>query len=67
MPLHFLCYTVLHNLLKSLAVVFFQALVMEKMCYHNVCCALTAYKPVSGLIVYSLCKNIVMEYSHMQK
>jgi hypothetical protein len=47
--------------------VFFQALGMEVQRYRNVCCALTDKETVAGLIIYSLCKNIAMEYSHVQK
>jgi hypothetical protein len=31
------------------------------------CCGLTDWEPVTGLIVYSLYKNIVINYSHTQK
>jgi hypothetical protein len=33
----------------------------------NVCCALTGQEPVAGLGVYRICKNVLMEYSHVQK
>jgi hypothetical protein len=66
MPSNF-CYAVPHNLLKSPVLLFYQALGMEIQRYSNVSCALTDYEPFAGLIVYSLCKNIVTEYSHIQK
>jgi len=55
------------NLFKSLVLVFYEAPGIEIQCYCNVCCALTNQQPVVVLIVYSLCKNIIMEYSHIQK
>jgi hypothetical protein len=45
----------------------FQVLDMEVKPYHDVCYALTDQYPVVGLTVYSLCKDIVMEYSYIQK
>jgi hypothetical protein len=42
--------------------VFFQALGMEIQRYRKVCCALTDYEPVAGLILYSLCGNIIIMY-----
>lgn len=62
-PLNFLCYAVSHNILKSPVLAFLHVLVMKIWCYHNVWCALKA----TCLIVYSLCKNIAMEYSLIQK
>jgi hypothetical protein len=59
MPSNFLCYAVPHNLLKSVVLVFFQALSMEIQRYSNVSCALTGYKH-AGLIGSSICKNIIM-------
>jgi hypothetical protein len=64
-PSNVLCYAVPHNQLQSL--VFFQQLAMEIKRYRNVRCALTDWEQLAGLIAYSLCKNIIMEYSHVQK
>lgn len=44
-----LCCAVPHNVLKSLVLVFFQALRMEIERSSNVLCALTDYEPVAGL------------------
>jgi hypothetical protein len=49
-------YVVPHNLLFP-----FTGVGMEIQRYHNVCCALTDCEPAAGLIVYSLCKNIIMK------
>jgi hypothetical protein len=55
------CYAVPHNLLEPLVLFFLQALGMETQRYCSVNCALTDWKSVAGLTVYSLCKSTVME------
>jgi len=57
------CYGVPHNPLKSLVTVFLQALGKQIQDYRSVCCSSSNQEPVAGLIVYSFCKNTVMEYS----
>jgi hypothetical protein len=56
-------YAVLFNL-KSLMLIFFQALGMEIYNHHSVYCAVTDREPVAVLSAYSLYKNTVMEHSH---
>jgi hypothetical protein len=53
---------------KSVVLVFFEVRVMGvKSCSGIIFCALTDQWPVAGLIVFSLCENIAVEYSDGQK
>jgi hypothetical protein len=33
----------------------------------SLCCVLTEYEPVAGLVMYSLCRNVAMKDSHIHK
>jgi hypothetical protein len=65
MPSNFL-FAVPHNLLMSLVLVFFQTLCVEIQ-RAALCYVLTDQEPGAGSTVYSLSKNIELEYSHVHK
>lgn len=56
-----LCSLAQHTVLKSLMLVFVQALGMDTWRCCGVCCALNDYEPVAGYTVYSLCVNTAVE------
>jgi hypothetical protein len=57
MPLNVSCNAVPHNVLKSLVLVFLQALGINILRYHNISCALTDEESVAGSTACSFVKT----------